>query len=162
MEFKKINNGHAMVLVVDENHLYTRLDEYVKSCDDLIAEVEKDPELDIRESLDDHGLPTCVIGEDYGEDREYDMDYIKELRQQYESAKEKIRKGMENDAAIFWDMMSYKKNGTFKKTVKPMVFEHSYGDYWEDSYGWNTMVIRFEAKSDTKIELKLYHTVIHY
>lgn len=76
--------------------------------------------------------------------------------------KDDIKRLVEGDGEELWRMATLKKNGTFKKTAKPTVREAINGHYWEDSYGWNTLVLRLEPRDDTHMYLELDTIVLHY
>lgn len=50
---------------------------------------------------------------------------------------------------VLWNNVEYKKNGTFKRTVKPILWEAVNGYYNMESYGWRTECLRIEADDDT-------------
>lgn len=161
--FTRVNNGHTLAIVVDKSYILSILDDYIKICNQVKDEAKKDPEMDIRESLCDAEIPVQRVNEDYGYyDTEVTFDVVDSIIAEYQKAKDAVEEYIADDAAKLWSEVSYKKNGTFKKNVKPLIFKHSYGDYWEDSYGWKTMVIRLEACSDTECKLKMENIIIHY
>lgn len=167
-QFTKINNGHALILVIDKDSIFADLDELIKACDDAKKDIEeglKDgtiTEEDISNVLSEYDLPTDKLYEDYERCSIKSAEDVDKIRQCYVEAKNTVEQYIKDNAALLWDKVSYKKNGTFKKTVKPIIFEHDYGHYWEDSYGWNTMVIRLEPVSDTELELTITDVVEHY
>ena len=76
--------------------------------------------------------------------------------------KESIQKIIADNGSTLWGMVQLKKNGTFKKTSKPTIRTAINGSYWEDSYGWNTLVLRIVPHSDTVCHVELDHIVEHY
>ena len=76
--------------------------------------------------------------------------------------KNDIKRIIEGDGEELWKIVSLKKDGTFKKTAKPTIREAINGCYWDDSYGWNTQVLRLEPHDDTHLYLELDTIVLHY
>lgn len=164
--FQKISNGHTLNIIINEDELFQSLDEDIKKYEDLkqkYAECEKE-RTDAEESND----------EDYYDYRwEYDMQSVygdpesdfctpDEIIKDLNGFKNDIKRLIEGDGEELWKIATLKKNGTFKKTAKPTVREAINGHYWEDSYGWNTLVLRLEPRDDTHMYLELDTIVLHY
>ena len=154
-EFTRTNNGYDLKIVLDEEKLLEYVDEQLEIYQGLIGK-----ELDSSDPDDD-------------ERRNYDLQLVNGETDEFIDPKEvvddlnKFKFIIENLAASengqeLWDKVAYKKNGTFKKTSKPTLKEAINGSYWEDSYGWNTLVLRIEPYSDTMCKVTFAHIVIHY
>lgn len=164
--FQKISNGHTLNIIINEDELFQSLDEDIKKYVDLkqkFKECEKE-RIEAEENND----------EDYYDYRwEYDMQSVygdpesdwhtpDEIIEDLNGFKDDIKRLIEGDGEELWKIATLKKNGTFKKTVKPTIREAINGHYWEDSYGWNTLVLRLEPWDDTHMYLRLDTIVLHY
>lgn len=164
--FQKISNGHTLNIIINEDELFQSLDEDIKKYEDLkqkYDECEKE-RTEAEENSD----------EDYYDYRwEYDMQSVygdpesdfctpDEIIEDLNGFKNDIKRLIEGDGEELWKIATLKKNGTFKKTAKPTVREAINGHYWEDSYGWNTLVLRLEPRDDTHMYLELDTIVLHY
>lgn len=92
-----------------------------------------------------------VTLEDWTSDCDSLDEDILELESNLESLKEAVR------------VIGKKKNGWFR--IGAVNLHTTYGslaEYWEDSYGWNTTVIKFKAISDNTCTLKVTNEVIKY
>lgn len=164
--FQKISNGHTLNIIINEDELFQSLDEDIKKYVDLKQKFEKceKERIEAEENND----------EDYYDYRwEYDMQSVygdpesdwhtpDEIIKDLNGFKDDIKRIIEGDGEELWKIAALKKNGTFKKTVKPTIREAINGHYWEDSYGWNTLVLRLEPWDDTHMYLKLDTIVLHY
>lgn len=164
--FQKISNGFTLNIIINEDELFKSLDEDIKKYEDLkakYAEYEK-KRVDAEESND----------ENYDDYRwEYDMQSVygdpetdwctpDAIINDLNGFKNDIKRIIEGDGEELWNLVSLKKNGTFKKTAKPTIREAINGTYWMENYGWNTQVLRLEPYDDTHIHLELSNIVLHY
>ena len=163
--FKRESNGHTLTIQVDQEGLFAELDEDIKKMEELkkkFEEYEKE-RLEAEENMDDSYEDwrwEYDIQKVYGDETEYcTPDEIIANRNEF---KQHILQLLENDGAKLWEMIQLKKNGTFNKTSKPMICEAINGTYWEDSYGWNTLVMRLVPSSDTLARVELDTIVLHY
>ena len=165
-KFQKISNGHTLNIIINEDELFQSLDEDIKKYEDLkkkYAKYEKE-RAEAEENND----------EDYYDYRyEYDMQSVygdpesdfctpDEIISDLNGFKNDIKRIIEGDGEELWKIVSLKKNGTFKKTAKPTIREAINGCYWDDSYGWNTQVLRLVPYDDTRVYLELDIIVLHY
>lgn len=165
-QFQKISNGHTLNIIINEDELFQSLDEDIKKYEDLkkkYAKYEKE-RAEAEENND----------EDYYDYRyEYDMQSVygdpesdfctpDEIISDLNGFKNDIKRIIEGDGEELWKIVSLKKNGTFKKTAKPTIREAINGCYWDDSYGWNTQVLRLVPYDDTRVYLELDTIVLHY
>ena len=165
-KFQKISNGHTLNIIINEDELFQSLDEDIKKYEDLkkkYAKYEKE-RAEAEENND----------EDYYDYRyEYDMQSVygdpesdfctpDEIISDLNGFKNDIKRIIEGDGEELWKIVSLKKNGTFKKTAKPTLREAINGCYWDDSYGWNTQVLRLVPYDDTRVYLELDTIVLHY
>ena len=162
-KFTQVSNGRTLEIHVDENALYVELDKDIKAMEDLKAEIaEKGEDAVVNECYDsleefryDHDLQKV-----YGDVNDFcTPDEIIADRNDF---KETIAKIIADNGSTLWDMVQLKKNGTFKKTSKPTIRMAINGSYWEDSYGWNTLVLRIVPHSDTVCHVELDHIVEHW
>ena len=164
--FQKNSNGHILNITINEEELFQSLDEDIKKYEDLkqkCAKYEKE-RAEAEENND----------EDYYDYRyEYDMQSVygdpesdfctpDEIISDLNGFKNDIKRIIEGDGEELWKIVSLKKNGTFKKTAKPTIREAINGSYWDDSYGWNTQVLRLVPYDDTRVYLELDTIVLHY
>ena len=165
-QFQKISNGHTLNIIINEDELFQSLDEDIKKYEDLKKKyVKYEKERAEEEENND---------EDYYDYRyEYDMQSVygdpesdfctpDEIISDLNGFKNDIKRIIEGDGEELWKIVSLKKNGTFKKTAKPTIREAINGCYWDDSYGWNTQVLRLVPYDDTRVYLELDTIVLHY
>jgi TusA-related sulfurtransferase len=173
-KFTQTSNGRILEIHVNESALYAQLDEDIKEMEDLKTEVAAagGEEAYAHEHNEDE--------EEYLDEHEYYADYKYEYAMQKvggdinefctpdeiiadrNSFKESIQKIIADNGSTLWEMVQLKKNGTFKKTSKPTIRTAINGSYWEDSYGWNTLVLRIVPHSDTVCHVELDHIVEHW
>lgn len=165
-QFQKISNGHTLNIIINEDELFQSLDEDIKKYEDLKQECAK-YEKERAEAEENND-------EDYYDYRyEYDMQSVygdpesdfctpDEIISDLNGFKNDIKRIVEGDGEELWRIVSLKKNGTFKKTAKPTIREAINGCYWDDSYGWNTQVLRLVPYDDTRVYLELDTIVLHY
>lgn len=61
------------------------------------------------------------------------------------------------------DKLDRKKNGTLAKNrVYTLLIANSFGNYWEDSYGWNVPQLRIKNIADDTAELVFDSFIIGY
>lgn len=153
-EYTKLSNGFALTVVVDEDKLLKRIDQEIARYTGITQE-----EIN---ATDDHELEWELdMGKVYG-DYENDFCTLEEIRNDLDDFKKLITDLASEEESRLWNEVTLKKNGTFKKNAKPMLKEAVNGSYWEDSYGWNTLVMRLVPVSDTVCEVMLEHIVMHY
>lgn len=165
-KFTQVSNGYTLEIEVDEAGLLAEIDKNIQDMQELKkkhAEYEKE-RIEAEENGDDN----------YDDWRwEYDMSRVygdpesdwctpDEIIQNREEFKADITRLANGDGSELWAMASFKKNGTFKKNAKPMIKEAINGSYWEDSYGWNTLVMRLVPIDDTHARVELDTIVQHY
>ena len=171
-KFTQVSNGHTLEIHIDENKLFAQLDKDIKEMEQLKADIleaggeeayaaehNEDPEEYIEEYLAEYKYE-YAMQKVYGEMDEFcTPDEIIADRNDF---KESIKKIIADNGSTLWGMVQLKKNGTFKKTSKPTIRTAINGSYWEDSYGWNTLVLRIVPHSDTICHVELDHIVEHY
>lgn len=165
-KFTRESNGYTLTIEIDDAGLLAEIDKDIQEMVELKkkhAEYEKE-----RIEAEENG------DEDYDDWRwEYDMSSVygdpesdwctpDEIIKNREEFKVIINRLATGDGTELWDMASLKKNGTFKKNAKPMIKEAINGSYWEDSYGWNTLVMRLVPVTDTLARVELDTIVLHY
>ena len=151
--FEKESNGHTLKIVVDGISLLSEIDDKIKEFEDIKKEFGGDNVPDDEDAkwemqsvygdLDEYCTPNQILD---------DLNDFKNL----------INSLIESDGSELWKNVSLKKNGTFKKNCKPILKEAIFGSYWEDSYGWNTLVLRLEPRDDTTVNMLLDTIVLHY
>ena len=165
-KFQKISNGHTLNIIINEDDLFQSLDEDIKKYEDLkqkCAEYEK-KRVEAKENNDEYYYDYRYeydMQSVYG-DPESDFCTPDEIISDLNGFKNDIKRIIEGDGEELWKMVSLKKNGTFKKTAKPTIREAINGCYWDDSYGWNTQVLRLVPYDDTRVYLELDTIVLHY
>lgn len=165
-KFTQVNNGYMLEIEVDEASLLAEIDKDIQEMEELKKkheEYEKE-----RIEAEENG------DKDYDDWRwEYDMSRVygdpesdwctpDEIIKDREAFKAEISRLANGNGSELWAMASFKKNGTFKKNAKPMIREAVNGSYWEDSYGWNTLVLRLVPIDDTHAYVELDTIVLHY
>ena len=150
-KYTKESNGHTLTIVIDDLSLFTELDKDIKRMEDLKEEIAKKGE-------------DALANESYDSVEEFRFDYDlqrvygdpetsfcspDEVIEDLNNFKETIQKLIVDNGETLWAMAQFKKNGTFKKTSKPMIREAINGSYWEDSYGWHALVLRLVPVNDT-------------
>ena len=164
--FQKNSNGHILNITINEEELFQSLDEDIKKYEEVkqkFEEYEKE-RVEAKENNDEY----------YNDYRwEYDMQSVygdpesdfctpDEIISDLNGFKNDIKRIVEGDGEELWKIVSLKKNGTFKKTAKPIIREAINVCYWDDSYRWNTQVLRLEPRDDTHLYLELDTIVLHY
>lgn len=156
--FQKISNGFTLNIIINEEELFKSLDKDIKQYKDLKEKLAKEKEEDIEN--DDYKWEYNMQSV-YG-DPESDFCSPDEIIADLNGFKDDIKRLIEGNGEELWKMTALKKNGTFKKNCKPMIREAINGVYWEENYGWNTLVLRLEPHDDTHIHLELDTIVLHY
>lgn len=147
MKWETVSNGHRLTITMDTENLVKCIDERIKKFQSI------DPDDD-----DERWERGRVYG-----DPEDDFLTPAECIADLEDMKDTINKmAADSEGTSLWPMVSLKKNGTFKRSVKPMLQQESFGPYWEDSYGWNVEVLRIEPINDVEAEIVLTDIVTHY
>lgn len=173
-KFTKESNGHTLTIEIDEVSLLAEINEDIKRMEDLKKEIaEKGEEVVAVEKCEDPN--EYIEGYEYQADYRYEYDMQKvygdyerdfctpdEIIADREDFKKDINRLAAGDGTELWILAQFKKNGTFKKTSKPIIREAINGSYWEDSYGWNTLVMRLVPVDDTLARVELNSIVIHY
>lgn len=148
--FTKESNGHTLSIQIDKEKLFERLDNELKE----FKKLEKADDNEIAEAMYD--LPLERIQSDTG-----DTCSVTEIIECYESIKRTINKIIREDGNFLWTRLKTKQNGTFNRANKPIIRKAINGSYWEDSYGWNTLVLRVVPINDLVAELRLEEIIIH-
>lgn len=161
VKFTKESNGFTLEIQIDDEKLLTKIDEDIQEMEELKQKLANG-----EYQKEDDDEDTCWhwdydMGSVYG-DPESDFCTPDSVIKNREDFKTEIKRLAAGDGEELWKMAQLKKNGTFKKNCKPMLKEAINGSYWEDSYGWNTLVMRLEPVSDTLACVKLSHIVLHY
>lgn len=165
-KFQRQNNGYTLEIIIDDEALLKMLDDDIQKYQELQAKYKalEEERVDAEENGTD----------DYDDWRwEYDMSSVygdpesdfctpEQIIKDLEEFKKVITDAVNSDGSKLFDMIPLKKNGTFKKNTKPMLKEAINGTYWEDSYGWNTQVLRLEPWDDTHVHMKLDTIVLHW
>lgn len=144
--WKKISNGHTLTITFDDKAA-------IKSVEDQIKEIQNAADEDFEEvycytevySDIDKYVPKAVCIAD-----------LEELIERIKSI------AADEEGLFLWNSIALKKNGTFRRNSKHTFFEQKFGNYWEDSYGWYTQILRHEPITDTEGVIKLDHVVLHY
>lgn len=148
-EWTKQSNGHTLTVVMDEESLLKKIDEKILKFRNYqkygYSEEEK--------------MNMTIVYGDWESDFHDPQSCINDLM----GMKQRIMSLKNDKSGIqIWNLVSLKKNGTFKKTTKPILRKESFGPYFEDSYGWYVEVLRMEPINDTKIEIVLTDITIHH
>lgn len=165
-KFTKESNGYTLTIEVNEEQLFAKLDKDIKEMEDLKkkhAEYEKErleAEANGDKNYDDWRWEYDMSSV-YG-DPESDWCTPDEIIEDRNDFKETIKKLIADSGDTLWSMATFKKNGTFKKNAKPMIRKAINGSYWEDSYGWNTLVLRLVPITDTLACVEFDTIVLHY
>lgn len=143
---EKLSNGYVLTLTIDTEYLVSAIDEKIE---------------DVRNNTNEQGRAKYMT-EVHGNSEE--LAYADVVVRDLEEIKSKVIgfTKLEDNLRSLIDKMPLKKNGTFKRSVKPTLAEQNYGEYWEDSYGWNILTIRIEADSDTEATVRASYIVEHY
>lgn len=152
-QFTKESNGYILTITLDENKLYNQLDERLTEMIKLNEDHGKFVPNDLKWEYD-----MCKVYGDYECDFCTPVEIINDLKE-FKAVIENI---VETEGKDLWDMIDLKKNGTFKLNCKPRLKEAINGSYWEDSYGWNTLVMRIVPANDTLASIELNTIVQHY
>ena len=164
--FQKISNGHTLNIIINEDKLFQSLDEDIKKYEYIKQRYEKyeKKRIEAEENND----------ENYNDYRwEYDMQSVygdpesdfctpDAIIEDLNKFKNDIKRIIEGDGEKLWKIIPLKKNGSFKKNIKPIIRTAINGSYWEDYFGWNTLVLRLEPRDDTHMYLELDTIVLHY
>lgn len=142
--FQKEHNGHKLTITVPD---YTI--NYVNMLlSDALAYKEKyGGNTRFTEEVDDEEDYGEILGDKVNNPDEYCT--VDEVIESLENCKQILDDLDSGKDDILWDNVVYKKNGTFKRTVKPILWEAVNGYYSIESYGWRTECLRIEAEDDT-------------
>ena len=151
--FEKESNGHTLKIVIDEQDLFSELDDEIKKYEDIKKQFGED--------VPDDDDTKWDMQKVYG-DPESDYCTVNEVLDDLNDFKNLITRLIESNGSELWNSIALKKNGTFKKNCKPMLKEAINGSYWWESYGWNTLVLRLEPQDDTTVNMLLDTIVLHY
>jgi len=144
--FEKESNGFILKITVDREALMKKLDEIIK-----------DTKQDIHDDCEDGTLSYYTeVNGDY--DKYVSMDTVINDLDKFRAAIDRC----DSNPEYLFSLMTLKKNGTFKKNVKPTIESQDYGPYWDDSYGWHIHVLRIEPMSDTDAIVTFNTIVEHY
>ena len=137
IEFIKKSNGHTLHACINKEEIKKDLMQYLE-------DVKETPETYLMEVFKDYDEATGTI-------RKAEEDVLQALSLVDNLTEEDI-----------WNAQVFKKNGTFKKTTKPVIWTAKYGSYWDDSYGWYCPHLRWETMdSDTVVTLVVATYVEH-
>lgn len=157
--FQKVSNGFTLNITINEDELFKSLDEDIKKYENLKQKSDEYEKLDDEERKEyiwEYNMQSV-----YG-DPESDFCTPDEIITDLNGFKNDIKRIIEGDGEELWKQVSLKKNGTFKKTCKPVIREAINGIYWDENYGWDTQVLRLEPSDDTHMSLELDTVVLHY
>ena len=150
VKFTKENNGHILTIEIPKDDLLTDIDNEIKCVETAKA----------TDTADENEFYDFGMNKVYSDIDEFCT--FDEILNDLNGFKNDIQKIINDDGESLWNMCVFKKNGTFKKSCKPLIREAINGDYWDDSYGWNTRVLRLIPKSDTLARVEFDHIVVHY
>lgn len=151
----KQSNGHVLTITMDEERV---IGDFQCSLDNFRKELARNPE-GVKEFQYEEAEPYYREKVGSFEVAMSMEDCIAAL----EEAVETLRKiADETDPEAVFNEMVLKKNGTFKRTVKPVLVMLPFGPYWEDSYGWRIKGVRIEASDDTHAEILIKNWTQHY
>ena len=139
MQFFQESNGRTLTITVDAESLLGAIDA-------------------LRTDEDYMEYAVSRVDSYYDADNEMSQE---DIMRDLDEFVERINYYAENGDELF-EKMAYKKNGTFNRTNKPWLKRAANGAYWEDHYGWNTKVLRLEARTDTEAEVVLTDVIVHY
>lgn len=144
--FEKESNGFTLKIIVNREALMKELDEIIENTKG-----------DVHDDSEDGTL--SYYTEVNGDYEEYvSMDTVINDLNKFRAAIDRC----DSNPDYLFGLMTLKKNGTFKKNVKPTIESQDYGPYWEDSYGWHIHVLRIEPMSDTEAIVTFNTIVEHY
>lgn len=154
----KQSNGHTLTIEMDVEALRSYwqgwLDNFRKA-----AEIPDDKDEE-REEFEANEWYRCMV---HGGVSDSEFVHIDECITQLESMVECVNKlDHEDNPDVVFAMMPLKKNGTFKRSVKPVIEHLGFGPYWEDSYGWNVYGIRIQPLDDTHANIVVSSWTEHY
>lgn len=147
--YTKNSNGHELTIAINEEELLERLDR-------LAEEAKKDFGESNASDSDEYIYEYKKVGGD-----EMEFCTLAEVEHSIDHAKKTIADVVAYPNML-WERMPLKKNGTFKRSTKPQLWQSDFGPYWEDSYGWNCYAIRIEASTDTEASVVMTNVVEHY
>ena len=152
-KFTKSSNGYELVIEIDESKLEEKLDLDISEMEML--------ERDYGNNIDKDTLIEYGMSRVQGD---YERDYCstEEIINDRKNFIETVHKLIADNGESLWAMAVFKKNGTFKKNVKPVIKYAVNGSYWEESYGWDTLVLRLVPVTDTLARVELSNIVVHY
>lgn len=166
-KFEKTSGKKTLTIIIDEKSMLDELNKDIQAFTDLIKSYDE-----YKAKLDPSETPKTPS--EYYKDFVYDYDmqsvyedvdsWVKpeDIIKDLNEFKDIITKSVESDGSKLWDKIVLKKNGTFNKTCKPTLKEATNGCYWDDSYGWNTRVLRLVAHDDVTVHMQLDEIVLHY
>lgn len=148
--FTKESNGHTLTIQIDKDKLLEQLNKEIAE----YKKFENASDDEIEDMMYDLSLER--IQSDIG-----DMCSASEIIECYESIKKTINKVVHTNGKYLWERLKLKTNGTFTRNQKPIIRKAINGSYWEDHYGWNTLVLRLVPLNDFVVELRLEEIIIH-
>lgn len=155
-KFTKESNGYTLTIEVDDKKLKQKLDLDIAEMEQIKKEHGNDIDAINEEIKWEYGMNK--VNCDYEHDFCSPDEIIADRNEFYET----IQKLIADNGETLWAMAQFKKNGTFKKNCKPTIKEAINGSYWEDSYGWNTLVMRLVPVTDILARVELDTVVIHW
>lgn len=74
-----------------------------------------------------------------------------------------LQLGDESYWKVILDKLDRKKNGTLAKNrVYTLFIANTFGNFWEDSYGWNVPQLRIKNTADDTAELSIDSYIVGY
>lgn len=74
-----------------------------------------------------------------------------------------LESGDESYWKVILDKLDRKKNGTLAKNrVYTLFIANTFGNFWEDSYGWNVPQLRIKNTADDTAELSIDSYIVGY
>ena len=154
--FTRESNGYTLTIEIDDEKLKQELDLDIAEMEQIKDEHGSDIDLINEEVKWEYSM--CEVDGDC----EHDFCSPDEIIADRNNFIETIKKLIADNGSELWDMIQLKKNGTFKKNCKPIIRRAINGCYWEDSYGWNTLVLRLVPITDTLARVELDTIIIHW
>lgn len=172
-QFTKTEGKHVLTITVDDENLLKTLSEKESEYQKILNFYEKEkaagePHTDSekeyftkgygKEFIIDHDMQS-VYGDGYDDS---DICTPSEILADIKEMKDLIASITDETIDEYFAKLPRKKNGTFNKTCKPTLHESINGCYWEDSYGWNTLVLRLVPTDDKNAVIEFDNIVLHY
>lgn len=154
--FQKESNGYILTIEINEEKLFQKLDLEIAKMEQVKTEHGSDLDTIDEEAKWEYNM--YKVNGDCKSDFCSPDEIIADLNEFHET----IEKLIVDNGTTLWDMVELKKNGTFKKNCKPQIRQAINGCYWEDSYGWNTLVLRLVPATDTLARVEFDTITVHW